>query len=211
MFKSIWRKENILILLIMVMASLFPHKVMAQAVDNAGFRLEATVGNQDSTKTYRETCDVNGLCESAADTAYAWGYENIASGTTVASTTGNPGTGYQLSYADSGRTIADYGGKTAGSAAIGTLSGEGTRYLLPTCNTAALGLTFNITTAVLETITLTPYSTADSIAFAISGTGLKAGQGIKNQGYAGDNITVSCNAVGTWVVNAYQGGFATST
>ena len=211
MFNIIWRKSGLLVLLIAAMALLYPNKAMAQAVDAAGNRIEATFGGQDSAKNYREVCDVTGLCENAPDTAFANGYENIGNGTKVTSTAGNPGTGYQLSSADSGRSISDFGGQTAGAAGIGNMTGYGTRYILPTCNSAALGLGFNITTAVLETITITPYSTADSIAFSISGTGLKAGQGTKNSGYAGDNITVTCTAVGTWTVNAYQGTFSTST
>jgi len=212
MFNKIWGKVNILVLLVMVMALLGSHKVMAQAVDQAGNRLEATLGGQDSAKNYRVQCDTTGLCESAVDTSWAWGYENIGSGTSVPSSSGNPGTGYQLSSTDAGLNIADYGGKTAGVAAPGTLTGSGTRYLLPTCNSAALGLYFDVSTSVKETITITPYSTSDSLGYSISGIGLNAGQGIKNSGSgaAGDSIQIECTSPGNWTMHNLFGTWATS-
>ena len=177
-------------------------------------QVTATLGDQNSAKNYRVQVDSTGLVTFAQDTSIAWPYENISSGTAIAGTTGNPGTGYVLSSIDSGSNITDYGGKTAGTAAIGTLTGTyGTRFILPACNSANLGLMFDIATGVKETITITPNSTADSIAFSISGTGLSAGQGIKNSGTAGagDEVQVSCTSVGNWSVRNIAGTWATTT
>ena len=181
--------------------------------DQAGNRSTATFGDQDSNKNYRITADSTGLVQFANDTSIAWSYENIASGTTIAGTSGNPGTGYTLSSIDSGLFITDYGGKTAGTSGIGKLTGSGTRYILPACTTANLGFTYDIATGVQETITITPLSTADSITFSISGTGLNAGQGIKNSGStnAGDEAQVVCSSVGNWTIHNIYGTWATST
>ena len=193
------------ILALVILAVLISANAFAAAVT-------ATLGDQDSAKNYRVQVDSTGLVTFAQDTSIAWPYENIASGTTVSSTTGNPGTGYQLSSTDSSAIITDYGGKTAGTAGVGKLTGSGTRYILPSCSASNLGLYFDINTAIQETITITPFSTADSIAFSISSTGLNAGQGIKNSGttQAGDSIEVACTAVGTWTVDDKQGTWATS-
>ena len=108
--------------------------------------------------------------------------------------------------------ITDYGGKTAGTSGIGKLTGQGTRYILPACTSANLGFTYDIATGVQETITITPLSTADSITFSISGTGLNAGQGIKNSGStnAGDEAQVVCSSVGNWTIHNLYGTWATS-
>lgn len=216
MLKKIWGKGIFLVLLIMAVALLSPHKVMAQAVDNAGNRETATFGDQDAAKNYRISADTTGLIEFAQDTPIAWSYENIASGASINgkyTTTAGQGGGYFLSATDTGLNISDYGGWTAGVSAPGTLNGSGTRYILPTCNTAALGFAFDIATAVQETITITPYSTADSIAWSISNTGLPAGIGIKNSGskQAGDEVQAQCTSVGNWTVRNWAGTWAPST
>ena len=176
-------------------------------------RLTATLGDQDAAKNYRVQVDDSGLVTFAQDTSITAPYENIGSGTAVTSAAGNPGTGRVLTSADSGSYISDYGGNTVGVAAPGTLTGSGTRFILPACTTATLGYQFDFATAVKETITITPNSTADSIAFSISGTGLSAGQGIKNSGSAaaGDEIQVSCTSVGNWTARNLAGTWATST
>lgn len=200
------------ILALVILAVLVSANAFAQ-FDNAGNRTEATLGGQDSNKNYRLTCDSTGLCEFANDTAIAYPYENISSGTAIAGTAGNPGTGYQLTSADSGLNIADYGGKTAGTSASGTLTGYGTRFILPACTSVNLGFQYEIATAVKETITVTPFSTADSISYSISGTGLLAGQGIKNSGSgaAGDQVQAVCSSVGNWTLHNVYGTWATST
>ena len=169
--------------------------------------------DQDSNKNYRITADTTGLVQFANDTSIAWSYENIASGTAIGNVAGNPGTGYQLSSTDSGLFITDYGGKTAGTSASGTLTGSGTRYILPACTSANLGFTYDIATAVQETITITPLSTADSITYSISSTGLKAGQGIKNSGsaQAGDEVQAVCSSIGNWTLHNVYGTWATSS
>ena len=178
----------------------------------AGY-VTATIGDQDSNKNYRIQADSTGLITFANDTSIAWSYENIGSGTAVSSTAGNPGTGYVLTSTDSGMFINDYGGKTAGTAGVGNLTGNGTRFILPACTSANLGFTYDIATAVVETITITPASTADSITYSISSTGLKAGQGFKNSGtaQAGDEAQVVCTSVGNWTVHNITGTWATSS
>jgi hypothetical protein len=205
------------ILALVMLAVLVSANAFAQAVDQAGNKETATFGDQDANKNYRVSADTTGLVQFANDTSIAYPYENIANGTAIANAvstiTNNPGFGYFLSSTDSGLNIADYGGKTAGTAAIGTLTGSGTRYILPTCSASAVGFQFDLATAVRETITITPYSTADSIAYSISGTGLLAGQGIKNSGTAaaGDEAEITCSSVGNWTLHNIAGTWATST
>ena len=213
MFKTLLRKKIIPILLIVGVIAVWQHKAIAQAVNLLGNRIEATFGGQDSAKNYRLTCDVTGFCQWAPDTALGYPYENIASGTTIGGTSGYPGTGYTLTSLDSGLNISDYGGLTAGVAAPGTKTGSGTRYILPTCSSSNLGLQFDISTAVKETITITPSSTADSIAWSLSGTGLSAGIGIKNSGsgQAGDEVQVTCTSVGNYTIKNLYGTWAVAT
>ena len=200
------------ILALVLLAVFFSANAFAQ-YDQAGNRSTATFGDQDSNKNYRITADSTGLVQFANDTSIAWPYENIGSGTAVTSTAGNPGTGYQLSQSDSGLIITDYGGKTAGTSGIGKLTGQGTRYILPACTSSNLGMYYDINTAVQETITITPFSTADSIAYSISSTGLNAGQGIKNNSseQSGDSFEIMCTSVGTWTVDDHVGTWATSS
>lgn len=137
--------------------------------------------------------------------------KNVASGSDIVSSAGSPGTGYQMGPGDSGYYILDYGGRTAGSTLTSSTQGSGTRYVLPLCSNAGLGYQFSITTAVFETITITPYSTADSISYSISGTPLNAGNGIKNVNATGDSIAVQCAGNGQWNVKNITGVWQTST
>ena len=137
--------------------------------------------------------------------------KNIASGSTIASVSGNPGTGYKLGPGDTGYYILDYGGQTTGATLTSSAPGSGTRYVLPACSNAAIGYNFSITTAVSETITITPYATADSISYTISGSPLLAGQGIKNTSAAGASVSMQCSGNGIWNVQKISGTWQTST
>ena len=137
--------------------------------------------------------------------------ENVASGSVVSSASGTPGTGYKLGPGDNYFYILDYGGQTAGSTLSGSVTPSGTRYILPACSNALLGYQFSLSTAVLETITITPYSTADSISYTISGSALTGGQGIKNTAAVGASVSVQCGGNAVWNVNNLTGSWSLSS
>jgi hypothetical protein len=207
MFKSIWGKASILILLFMVA---FSTHAKAQAVDQAGNRTTATLGDQDSNKNYRVSTDTTGLFQFANDTSIAYPYENL----TV------PTTAYSLSSSDSGLYIVDWGGTSvtnglgnAKAAVNPTLVGRGSTYLLPACVTATEGFKYEVYTAVSEQITITPSTTADSIEATIgagsalvSGEYPAAGQGLKNSSeHSGDGMGVMCISPGQWILTKASG------
>lgn len=182
------------ILALVMLAVLISANAFAQAVDQAGNKITATLGDQDSNKNYRVNTDTTGLVQYANDTSIAYPYEII---NTTNTTTGT----YTFSSTDSGLYIEDFGGFSTTTSAPGTKTGRGAIYTLPACVTSTLGFNFTVGTAVKETITVTPSTTADSLDYSIAGTGLNAGQGVKtSSGQAGDKIGVACVSPGQWQV-----------
>lgn len=160
-------------------------------------QITATFGDQDSSNNYRIQADSSGLVTFANDTSIAYPYENISSPTSKS---------YTLTAADSGSYILDWGQLAASHANTGSTT-SGNAYTLPLCTSTSLGKKFEVITAVKETITVTPTSTADTIAYSISGTPLSAGVGVKTSNTAGvgDKIGMVCASSGTWVVTGCSG------
>lgn len=194
------------ILALVLLAVLFSANAFAQAVDNAGNRITATFGDQDTSaqKSYRVTADTTGLVQFDNGTSIAWPFEQID--------TANTGQGaYTFTSLDSGLFVEDFGGNALTVSAPGKLTGKGVVTTLPACVTATLGFKFEVVAAVRENVTLTPSTTADSIDYSISGTGLNAGQGLKTTStQAGDGIGVMCIAPGQWQVTKATGTIASA-
>lgn len=191
------------ILALVLLAVLVSANAFAQAVDQAGNRLTATFGDQDSAKNYRLSADTTGLVQYANDTSIAYPYESINTSTGITSA-------YTLTSTDSGSAISDWGGTSIAALHPGQSSGQGATYTLPQCTSTVLGMNFVVTTAVKETITVTPSVTTDSIDYSILGTGLSNGVGLKTasvaaSGNAGDAIGVICVAPGQWQVLRTKG------
>ena len=182
------------ILALVILAVLFSANAFAAVVT-------ATLGDQDSAKNYRVQVTSDGLVTFANDTSIAYPYSNVSA---PASQT------YTLSVSDTGGNTVDWGQLAATHANVGA-SSNGNKYVLPLCTSSTLGYQFHITTAVKETITVTPTSTADTIAYSISGTAVGAGVGIKNtSAQASDGVTITCVSSGVWSASDPTGVFATA-
>lgn len=150
----------------------------------------ATFGDMNSSSESRIKADTDGTVTYAADTSIVYPYKTYNNGSL--STTGP----VSLAITDSGRTITDFGGKSAGS----SVAGWGLKYVLPACSSSTLGATYSFATATKSTITVDTASTSDTIGYSISGTALDAGDSIKSTGQAGDAVTVVCAASGVWSI-----------
>ena len=182
------------ILALVILAVLFSANAFAATVTG-------TFGDQDSAKNYRIQADNTGLVTFAQDTSIAYPYENISAPSSQT---------YTLSSTDSGSSITDFGQLAATHTNVGS-SSNGNKYVLPLCTSSTLGYWYHIATAVKETITVTPTSTADTIAYSISGTAVSAGVGIKNtSAQAADGITIACVSAGVWSASDATGVFATA-
>lgn len=150
----------------------------------------ATFGDMNSSSESRIKADTDGTVTYASDTSIVYPYKNYNNGSL---STASPVT---LSITDSGRTITDFGGKTAGS----SVAGWGLKYVLPACTSSTLGATYTVSTATKTTVTVDTASTSDTIAYSISGTALDAGDSIKSTGQAGDSVSLVCGASGVWSI-----------
>ena len=144
----------------------------------------ATFGDQNSSNEYRmkATYDgTSGVITFAPDTGIVYPYERY-----TASNTNNT-----LIAAESGKTIVDTGGG-------GTFT-YGSKHILPR---AAPGLTYTLCSGARGsngiTIDIDTVDTDDTIEVSISGTSLDGGDSLKNNGQAGECITVFSTVANKW-------------